>query len=225
MSSADGGGTPQIRVLIVDDHALFSAGLELVLGPTSQGRIVVVGTAHDHAGAVAGIRQQRPDVVLLDWAMPGPGGTAVLDTVVRQFPTIRVLVVSGVDDIGTIRQVLSAGADGYLPKSADPRVLGQAVAMVADGCCVVPRGTLDLLVRGPAGAAAPPANLAEEDLSLLRMIAQGLDTRDIAGALYISERTAKRRIAGLLHRLGVDSRAEAAALAGHLGLLLHERMD
>ena len=94
--------------------------------------------------------------------------------------------------------------------------------MVADGCCVVPRTTLDLLIRGPARAATPPTDLAEEDLSLLRMIAQGLDTRDIAGALYISERTAKRRIAGLLHRLGVDSRAEAAALAGHLGLVLQE---
>lgn len=224
MRDADGGDPPPIRVMIVDDHALFSAGLELVLGPVSQGRIVVVATAHDHTGAVAGIRQHRPDVVLLDWAMPGPGGAEVLDTVTRQFPTVRVLVVSGVDDIATIRQVLAAGADGYLPKSADPRVLGQAVAMVADGCCVVPRTTLDLLVRGSAVAAAPPANLAEEDLSLLRMIAQGLDTRDIAGTLYISERTAKRRIAGLLHRLGVDSRAEAAALAGHLGLL-QERAD
>lgn len=222
MREVGGSDPPPIGVLIVDDHALFRAGLQLVLGPISGGRIDVVGEAHDDATAVARIRELRPDVVLLDWAMPGAGGARVLDAVSRQFPTVRVLVVSGVDDVGAIRGMLEAGADGYLPKSSDPRVLGQAVVMVADGCSVVPRGTLDLFVKGPAAAPAPPPGLAEEDLALLRMIAQGLDTREIAGTLYISERTAKRRISGLLHRLGVDNRAEAAALAGRFGLVLHE---
>jgi DNA-binding NarL/FixJ family response regulator len=203
--------------LIVDDHEIFSWSLAVALGPLSDGRIEVTGTARNASEALEAIQGTSVDLVILDWFMPGQGGNGK-DFLVRarqQRPTIRTLVLSGLEDLAVVQAALAAGADAFLPKRTAPDALAEAALAVAHGCSVIPSGLLGFLL-GLVEQNELRDKLNDEEATILGMLARGLDTREIAAHLFVSERTAKRRIAQLLHRLGVDSRAEAAALAGRL---------
>lgn len=208
------------RVVIVDDHALFSQGLALLLESRAGDTFAVVGSATAGEEAVALVGKHRADIAIVDLALPPLGGVETIRRIKSSYPSTRVLALSGTEDLDLAAAALRAGAEGYLGKSADPEVLVAPLLAISAGVRVLRAELLDaLLVAADRTADGLLDRLSDKEIDLWRLLAQGLETTDIARPLLVSERTAKRMIASLLHRLGVSNRIEAAALAGRCGLL------
>lgn len=207
-----------VEVVIIDDHPLFIRGLELVLPHASDGRLTVTGVTDDAAQAAGLVRRCRPDVALVDLTMPPPGGVRAIAAIRRTEPVVHVVALSGTEDDALVREAFLAGAVAFLPKTAEPGELVGPLLAVVDGWSVLP----PVVLCGLAGRAAPqaaPVTLTADQRRLWRQVAAGATTVEIAEALHVSERTAKRLVAGLLRRLGVTTRSQAAALAGRAGIL------
>jgi two-component system nitrate/nitrite response regulator NarL len=207
-----------IRIVVIDDHPLFVRGLELLLPQVSDGRAAVVATSSDAASAAGLVRRTVPDLVLVDVHMPPPGGLRAMTAVRRAEPRCRVLAMSGDNDPAVAVEALRAGAAGFLPKSSEPADLVHPLLAAMDGWAVLPANVLAALTA-EAGGGRLDVRLDENEQRLLRMIAAGSSTLEIAARLHLSERTVKRQTATLLRRLRVSTRTEAAALAGSAGLL------
>ncbi|HEY3926058.1 MAG TPA: response regulator transcription factor [Acidothermaceae bacterium] len=199
----------QIRVVIVDDHRLFRAGVRAELG----NGIEVVGEAEDVASAVASIAATAPDVVLLDVHLPGGGGVEVLRQVLPALPDVRFLAVSvsdAADDvIGTIR----AGARGYVTKTISGDDLADAVTRVAAGDAVFsPRlagFVLDAFAATDAPAIDPELDaLTQREREVLRLIARGYAYKEIAKELFISVKTVETHVSSVLRKLQLSNRHE-----------------
>ncbi|MGY1711898.1 response regulator [Geodermatophilus sp. SYSU D00758] len=212
---------PEVDVLLVDDHPLFTRGLALLLPEVSDGRVRVVGTTDDASAAAALVRRQHADVAVVDLHMPPPGGTRAIAAIRRADPLARVVALSGLAEPAAALDALRAGASGFLPKTADPEALVRPLLAVLDGWSVLPEALLRQLLDDatPAGDQAVADRLSAEERRLWRLVADGVSTVEIATTLHVSERTTKRMVAALLRTLGVSTRVEAAALAGrvHLG--------
>lgn len=211
--------SPAIRIAVVDDHPLFAQGLELLLPAMSGGRAKIVGATSDASAAVALVRRCVPDLALVDLHMPPPGGVRAIAAIRRAEPRLRVVAMSGTDRTDLAVEALRAGADGYLPKSSEAEELMPPLLAVLDGWAVLPVELLAAVLYPVRTARPAPADLDAEERRLLRLIAAGQSTADIAIELHVSERTVKRLTASLLRKLRVSSRTEAAALAGTTGLL------
>ncbi|MEU1643571.1 response regulator [Micromonospora zamorensis] len=205
-----------MRLVVVDDHPLFVRGLELLLPITTDGRAEVVASTGDAAAAAALVSQWHPDLALVDLHMPPPGGIRAVGAIRRTTPRVRVVAMSGSADPAPALEALRAGAEGFLPKTSEPEELLPPLLAVLEGWAVLPAELLHAMLR-PTRAAA--VDLDGEERRLLRAIAVGRNTIEIADELHVSERTVKRMTAALLRKLRVSNRAEAAALAGHAGLL------
>ncbi len=215
-----------IVVVIVDDHSLFSRGLELLLSAASEGRIKVAGRTESADEALGLVRRNRPQVALVDLAMPPPGGLGAIREIAHHYPEVRILALSGTDDRDLALEALAAGAHGFIPKSSDPDVLVPPLLSLGAGLSVLPTSLLHALVE--LRATRRPALLArldEEEIGLWRLVARGLESLEIAERTFVSERTAKRMVASLLRKLEVANRVEAALLAGRVGLLDGEDDD
>ncbi len=210
-----------IRVAIVDDHEHFVRGLEVLLPEVSGGRATVVAATGVGADAASAVRAAVPDLVLVDLPAPGSGGASTISGIRDAAPRARVLAMSGDDDPAVAVEALRAGASGFLPKGSRPADLLPPLLAAMDGWSVVPAQLLSSLVAQarPAAGQGAAAHLDDEDRRLLRLIAQGTSTNEIAGLLHVSERTVKRLTASLLRKLRVSSRTEAAAYAGSVGLV------
>ena len=209
-----------VDLIVVDDHPLFTRGLALLLPEVSDGRVRVVGTTDDASAAAALVQRFRADVAVIDVQMPPPGGSRAIAAVRRVEPTVRVVAMSGMADEDAAVEALRAGASSFLPKTADPEALVQPLLAVLDGWSVLPEPLLRRLLErtAPGEEEGIAGQLSADERRLWRLIAAGAGTVDIATALHVSERTAKRLVAHLLRRLHVSSRVEAAALAGRVGL-------
>ena len=207
-------------VVIVDDHALFSQGLALLLESRAGGTFVVAGSTTAGEQAVALVGREGADIAIVDLALPPLGGVETIRRIAAAYPRTRVLALSGTEDLGLATAALRAGAAGFLAKSADPEVLVAPLLTIAAGVRVVPPDLLDaLLAAAERAGGGIVERLEERELQLWALLARGLETSEIAKVMLVSERTAKRMIASLLHRLGAANRIEAAALAGRCGLL------
>ena len=210
----------RLVVVIVDDHELFAQGLALLLESKAGDRFEVGGLTTRVEDAATLVESCSADLMIVDLAMPPLGGAAAIRQVKQRRPGTRVLALSGSDDLTLAERALRAGAEGYLPKSADPDVLLAPLLTVAAGLRVLHSPLLEALL---ASARKPPDELLErldmQERTLWVLVARGLETADIATRMFVSERTAKRMVAALLHKLGVPNRIEAAALAGQYGLL------
>jgi DNA-binding NarL/FixJ family response regulator len=208
-----------VRLALVDDGGLFGRGVEMTMDDASGGAVTVVGRTDDHKAAVDLVRRRRPDVVLLDLALGAAGMTALRD-LHRSTPVTRVVAVTDEADVNLISSTFRAGAHGVLLKSTTPEDLVAPILAAASGHCVLPGALLPSLV-GTAVTRRPELldTMTPEDCQLWRMVADGVETMQIAETLFVSERTAKRMVALLLRRLGVANRIQAAALAGQAGLL------
>jgi two-component system, NarL family, nitrate/nitrite response regulator NarL len=211
-------GRSVLRVVLVDDHELFSRGLEVLLPQVSQGAIEPVGRTTDASAAAGLVRRLLPDLAVVDLLMPEPGGLRAIAAIRRTEPGTRVIALSGTDDLDLASASLEAGADSYLPKGCTPESLVAPLLAVAQGWSVLP-GDLVHRMSSHHRTSSPLRDLGGEERRLWRLLATGRTTVQIAAELHVSERTVKRMTAALLRRLHVGSRAEAAALAGTVGLL------
>lgn len=211
------------RVVIVDDHHLFRSGVRAELGD----EVSVVGDAGGVQEAVAVIREQRPDVVLLDVHMPDGGGVEVITRVAEECETVRFLALSVSDAAEDVIAVIRAGARGYVTKTISAAELARAVRQVADGDAVFsPRlagFVLDAFAQD-AGASSANADLqVAEDRELdqltprerevLRHIARGYMYKEVAQRLGISVKTVEAHVSAVLRKLQLSSRHELSRWA------------
>ncbi len=208
-----------VRVLVVDDHALFRRGLVSLLGEMPG--IEVVGEAEDGSQGVAAALAVHPDLVLLDINMPVMGGVEAV-RILRQRNYkggILMLTISKQDD--DLLGAVSAGADGYLLKNVEPAELQQAIQRVNEGKGVLsPEVTRTVMraVRAPGGSGAP-AGLSPREQEVLRCLARGLTTSQIASEMVISDNTVKTHVRHILEKLEAANRTEAVRKAVQMGIL------
>jgi NarL family two-component system response regulator YdfI len=210
-----------IRVLIADDHMVVREGLQTVLEVA--GDIEPVGAAADGAEAVRMAGELSPDVVLMDLRMPGMDGIEAIQHIKSHYPAVEVVILTTYDDDEYIVQGLRAGARGYLLKDTSRQALFDAIRAAARGESLLPSAVVDKVVAHLAEPRpTPTGELSEREQEVLALLAQGASNREIALRLHISERTVKAHVAGIFNKLGVNSRAEAVAVAMRQGLLPSE---
>lgn len=210
----------RLRVVIVDDHELFAEGLALLLSAKAGDRFEVCGHTTRVEEAATLFERSNADLAIVDLSMPPLGGVAAIRHIKVRWPDARVLALSGADDVDLAEEAIRAGADGYLPKSADPAVLAAPLLTIAAGFHVLEDKLVDAILNA---SRKPPGDvldkLGPQDLQLWQLVSRGLENADIARRMLVSERTVKRMTASLLNKVGASSRVEAAALAGRYGIL------
>jgi DNA-binding NarL/FixJ family response regulator len=198
-----------IRVVLVDDHALFRAGVRGELGAS----VEIVGEAGSVTEAVPLIHELDPDVVLLDVHLPDGGGEAVIAAVVQDRPGVKFLALSVSDAAEDVIGVIRAGARGYVTKTISSAELSDAVARVAEGDAVFsPRlagFVLDAFREGArVGDDAELETLTAREREVLQLIARGYKYKEIAARLHLSVKTIEAHVSSVLRKLQLSSRAE-----------------
>ncbi|CAN5640012.1 response regulator transcription factor [soil metagenome] len=208
-----------IRVLVVDDHALFRRGLEMVLAQEID--IEVVGEASDGAEAVTRAAEMLPDIVLMDVRMPRRSGieacTAIKDTV----PSAKIVMLTISDEEADLYEAIKAGASGYLLKEISIDEVAASIRAVAGGQSLISpsmAGKLltefaTLIKRDGERQQVPAPRLTEREMDVLKLVARGLNNRDIGAQLFISDNTVKNHIRNILEKLQLHSRMEAVVYA------------
>ena len=206
--------TPEIRIVVADDHPVVRDGVVAML--STESGFAVVGQAGTGAEAIERARSIRPDVVLLDLEMPGMDGVETIRRLRDVAPDTRVVVFTAFDRDEQIVGALRAGAQGYILKGAPRQELFHAIRVVhAGGSLLEPVVASKLLrqVRHDVDA------LTARELEVLRLLARGASNKNIGKELFISERTVKFHVSSLLAKLGAANRTEAVALARERGLV------
>ena len=206
-----------IRVLVVDDHPIVRQGLVSVLGDEDD--LEVVGEAGSGREAVARVQRLQPDVVLLDLEMPDLDGIDAIPQLLALRPGLGIVVFSAYDTDERVLGAVRAGARGYLLKGASAAEIALGIRSVhAGGSYLEPRVTSRLI----AEVSSPRRGglvLSAREKEVLRLVADGLPTKQISVSLSISERTVKFHVNSIFRKLGADNRAQAVALAAQRGLL------
>ena len=213
----------KIRVVIADDHGLICEGLRMVL---ERGGMDVVGVGSTGRQAVELTVAAKPDVLILDIRMPDMDGLEALTEVKRQELPVSVIMLTSFDTPEYLAQAVARGAAGFLSKSADVKGIPDAVRAVAAGEAIVDRqllqAALDTSSRPVAeerGFTRRSANdLTEQELRVLKLVAEGLDNSTIAASLGVSRNTVKTHVHNIFSKLGVSDRTQAAILAMRMGL-------
>jgi two-component system response regulator NreC len=208
-----------IRVVVVDDHAVVRSGIKLLLD--SHEDIEVVGEAGNAKDAIFRVREQTPDVILLDLVMPGEGGIEVLPKLLKEAPDAKVLVLSMEDDPSYVREAFAAGASGYvLKEAADEEVVAAIRDIASGGSYVHPTLGARMVAADAADRAAAEADpLSDREREILRLLALGHTNQEIAKMLFISVRTAETHRAHIMQKLRLSTRAELVRHALAQGLL------
>jgi two-component system, NarL family, nitrate/nitrite response regulator NarL len=214
------------QVLIVDDHPLVLDALRVTVQWTFP--CALVSLAVDLSKAIeAGLQAERLDLVALDLQLPDSSGIATLTRFLQHCSQAPVIVVSGQEEPGVIRDALTAGARGYVPKSSSRDVLMAALRLVAGGGIYIPPQVLSVMNEQPgraelAGSDGPPASspLTERQIEVLSLASQGLGNRLIARQLGIAEDTVKQHLQAVYTALGASSRMQAVVAARRFGIRL-----
>jgi DNA-binding NarL/FixJ family response regulator len=210
-----------VRVVLVDDHAMFRSGVRAELGD----RVQVVAEAGSVAEATAMITSTRPDVVLLDVHMPDGGGLAVLEAIRPQLPETRFLALSVSDAAEDVIALIRAGASGYVTKTISADDLADAITRVADGDAVFsPRlagFVLDAFRDAPVAPSIDPEIdlLTPREREVLRLLARGYAYKEIAAELFISIKTVETHASNVLRKLQLSSRHQLTRWAADRRML------
>jgi DNA-binding NarL/FixJ family response regulator len=208
-----------IRVVIADDHALFRRGLEMVL--ETEPDIEVVAEANNGKQAFEAAVEHMPDLVLMDVRMPAHGGIDATRRIKESAPHIKILMLTISDEEEDLYDAIKAGASGYLLKEISIEEVATAIRSVRAGQSLIsPSMATKLLTEFAAMARKdeekqqmPAPRLTAREMEVLTLVAQGMNNRDIAKALFISENTVKNHVRNILEKLHLHSRMEAVVYA------------
>ncbi|HEX6517546.1 MAG TPA: response regulator transcription factor [Nocardioidaceae bacterium] len=210
------GGEP-IRVAVVDDQELFRRGLTMLL--TVEEDIEVVGEAGDGVAATELAASAVPDVILMDVRMPKRSGIEACASIKDVAPTARIIMLTVSDEEADLYDAVKNGASGYLLKDSSIDEVAQAIRVVADGQSLIsPSMAIKLLdefkqMSRSDRQQVPSPRLTDRELEVLKLVAQGLNNREIAKRLFISENTVKNHVRNILEKLQLHSRMEAVMYA------------
>ncbi len=211
-----------IRLLIVDDHEMVREGLKAML--VTEPDFSIVGDAANAEQALDIIDRLSPDVALLDIRLPGVSGIEACSIISERYPETAVIILTTFTDENLVAQCVQAGARGFIIKDIERFDLKRSIRAVARGEAAIDSkaavAVLAHLRRAPVVSQEPsPEPLSSQQLVLLRLIAQGLSSREISTQLYLSENTVKSYVQEILHRLNVKNRTEAVMVAVKQGWL------
>ena len=220
----------KIRVMIADDHAILRAGLRMLVD--AQADMEVVSEAADGEKAVQTARETRPEVALLDLTMPRVGGMKALQEMARDCRETRVLVLTMHDDPAYLRSALAAGASGYLLKRAvDAELLAAIRAVHRGGIFVDPR-LANILVQDVltkkstrADSKRPVNILSQRELQVLRLVARGYSSAEIAKQIFVGVKTIETYRSRFAEKLGLRTRSDVIRYAVQMGLLTPESLE
>ncbi|GHD05763.1 DNA-binding response regulator [Streptomyces violarus] len=210
------------RILLADDHALVRRGVRLILD--AEPDLTVVAEADDGAEAVARAREHRPDLAVLDIAMPRLTGLQAARELSRTCPETRILILTMYDNEQFFFEALGAGASGYVLKSVADRDLVEACRATMRGEPFLYPGAVDALIRdyldrARDGGAPPSRAITDREEEILKLVAEGHTSQQIAELLVISPKTVERHRANLLQKLGLKDRLELTRYAIRVGLI------
>ena len=212
----------EMRVLLVDDHALFRAGLKGLLQAWG---MEVVGEAEDGAQAVQKALESRPDLVLMDVRMPGINGLQAIPLIKKDLPDTKIVMVTVSEDEQDLFEAIKSGAEGYLLKNLKEEEFRDMMEALSQGEAPIQRNLASkILVEFSRQARSKPRGKSEQGLSeretkVLRLITRGDANKEVASSLFISEETVKYHLRNILHKLHLRNRAQAIAYAIREGLV------
>jgi DNA-binding NarL/FixJ family response regulator len=209
----------RIRFAVADDHAMVREGFQKLLG--MQPDFEEVGEACDGPSAVQQAVAQRPDVLVLDFGLPGFNGAEAAERLREQAPEVKVLIVSAHDDRAYLKQSLQAGARGFVLKTAAAQALIQAARVVADGGVYLDPALAGLVVDEYVGGTngTPTAVLSERETQVLQMLAQGFANKEIGAKLTISVKTVETYKTRAMEKLDLTDRVDLVRFAVRHGWL------
>ncbi len=214
-----------LRVLLVDDHALFRAGIASLL--TSRRGFQVVGQAQDGEEAVEAARHLKPDLILMDLHMPRVGGIEATRRIRVELPEVKVVVLTVSDQDRDLFEAIKSGAHGYLLKNLEPEELFDYLGGISRGEAPISRTMATRLLNEFANQASrtresatvePSNDLTPREREVLKLVASGASNREIAVALTLTENTVKNHLRHILEKLHLENRVQAAAYALKMGL-------
>lgn len=208
-----------IKIVVVDDHALFRRGLIGLLNDIPEFK--VIGEAGDGSHAIQVIQEVNPDIVLLDVNMPGMDGIATVEVLRKNKNKVRIMMLTISHQEEDLMGAIVAGADGYLLKNAEPEELRKAILAVVEGQSVLsPEVTAPVMRAISRNREAPATSpLSDRELEVLQCLAKGQTTIQIGSQLFISENTVKTHIRHILEKLEASNRTEAVSKALQMGLI------
>ncbi len=214
--------SPRIRLLIADDHPIFGEGLRRLL--ESEPGLEVVGLACDGEQAVRLVAELRPDILLLDLAMPRAGGLEALDAIQQQRLSVKTIVVTAEIDGDDVLAALRLGARGVVMKESATQLLFRSIRAVMNNEYWVGHGSMGELVQAlryssqPREELPPAMQLTARELQIVAAIVEGASNKDLSQQLGLSEQTVKNHLSRIFDKVGVSSRLELALYALHHGL-------
>jgi NarL family two-component system response regulator LiaR len=210
-----------MKVIICDDQAIVRDGLEMLL--KLEPDINVVGTAEDGAEAVEMTAKEKPDLVLMDLKMPVMNGVEATRQIRAKYPEVKVLVLTTYDDDEWVFDAVQAGASGYLLKEAPRDEVVKVIRGTVSGKVYLDPSVAGKVMQQVSSQQTQPATLitsklTEREIEVLRLLAQGLNNKDISERLFLSEGTVRNHVSNILSKLGVSDRTQAAVIALQHGL-------
>lgn len=211
-----------VRILLADDHALVRRGVRLILD--NEPDLTVVAEAGDGAEAISKAKSERPDLAILDIAMPRLTGLQAARELSRLQPDLRILILTMYDNEQYFFEALKSGASGYVLKSVADRDLVEACRSAMRGEPFLYPGAVnslirDYLSRARAGSGIPERAITDREEEILKLVAEGHSSKEIADMLVISVKTVERHRANLLQKLGLKDRLELTRYAIRAGLI------
>jgi DNA-binding NarL/FixJ family response regulator len=199
--------TPEITVLLADDHEVVREGLRLAL--LRSPHIRVVGEAADGETAVSLAERRRPDVIVMDLRMPEMDGIEATEEIMRRVPDAKVLIFTAYSERALLQRGLESGARGYILKEAPHETLLRAIEKIAAGETFVDPALMSALTQAREGTDV----LTAREREILQLLADGMSNADVAGQLFISQETVKSHVRHILTKLEADTRTQAVAIA------------